>query len=138
MPKRLKPLKLTECQKLTLEHITRCSKTPKSKLERAKIILSSSEVKTNIQIARELNINRETVKKWRNRWLTSYQNLCKIEEDLDDKELKDVMLKILSDDERPGAPPEFTSEQIVQIVALACELPNRPISNWSSRELADE
>src|SRR6266567_4521931 len=42
---------------------------------------------------------------------------------------------------REGAPAKFTPEQVCQIIALACEKPadsNRPISQWSHRELADE
>src|SRR5262249_26549174 len=42
---------------------------------------------------------------------------------------------------RPGAPATFSPEQVVQIVAVACEPPEksgRPISHWTDRELADE
>ncbi|MFH1086788.1 MAG: helix-turn-helix domain-containing protein [Chloroflexota bacterium] len=47
----------------------------------------------------------------------------------------------LSDVPRPGRPREITDEQVCQIVALACEVPERagrPISQWSGREIADE
>ena len=47
----------------------------------------------------------------------------------------------LKDVPRPGAPAKITAEQICQIVALACEVPaqsERPISQWSGREIADE
>src|SRR2546423_13450055 len=49
--------------------------------------------------------------------------------------------KRLADAPKPGAPAKFTPEQVCQIIALACERPadsNRPISQWSHRELADE
>jgi hypothetical protein len=45
----------------------------------------------------------------------------------------------LSDAPRCGAPATFTPEQICQIMALACEDPERldvPISQWSQSELA--
>ena len=45
----------------------------------------------------------------------------------------------LSDAARCGAPAIFTAEQICQIMALACEDPERldlPISHWSQSELA--
>lgn len=51
------------------------------------------------------------------------------------------MTNLLSDAPRPGAPATFTPENIVKIVAVACELPeesDRPITHWTSRELADE
>lgn len=42
---------------------------------------------------------------------------------------------------RPGAPDNFTLEQLCQIMALACELPenhSRPIARWTHVELAEE
>ena len=44
-------------------------------------------------------------------------------------------------DQPTGGPATFSPEQIVQIVAVACEPPEksgRPISHWTHRELADE
>ena len=49
--------------------------------------------------------------------------------------------KRLLDAERPGSPTKFTTEQILQLFAIACEPPEkygRPISHWTSRELAEE
>src|SRR5208337_2154884 len=42
---------------------------------------------------------------------------------------------------RSGPPGKFTPEQIVQILAVACEPPEksgRPITHWTAHELADE
>ena len=47
----------------------------------------------------------------------------------------------LDDLPRPGAPPRLTANQICQIQQLACEKPEesgRPISQWTSREIAAE
>jgi hypothetical protein len=47
----------------------------------------------------------------------------------------------LTDAPKPGAPARITPDQVCQVVALACEAPEkagRPISQWSSREIADE
>ena len=47
----------------------------------------------------------------------------------------------LEDMPRPGKPPTITAEQVCQIVAIACEAPEksgRPISQWTGREIADE
>src|SRR5262249_61176449 len=41
----------------------------------------------------------------------------------------------------PATPATFTAEQIVQIVAVACEDPadsGRPVSHWTPREVAAE
>ena len=48
---------------------------------------------------------------------------------------------ILSDAPRPGTPKFFRVEQVVQIVANACEDPNKfqyPVSHWTPTELAQE
>ncbi len=48
---------------------------------------------------------------------------------------------MLSDEQRPGGPAKFSLEQIVQIVAVACEQPatsGRPISHWTPTEIAQE
>jgi putative transposase len=49
---------------------------------------------------------------------------------------------VLADEPRPGTPPTFAPEQIVRIVALACEDPRegsgRAITHWTLLELADE
>jgi transposase len=61
--------------------------------------------------------------------------------EISDEDLRDLILTGLSDLPRSGAPPTFSAEQIVQIVAVACEDPvqsERPISHWTPSELADE
>lgn len=55
--------------------------------------------------------------------------------------LREAILDALSDAPRPGAPAKFTTEQVSQIVAVACEPPDlsgRPINHWTVRELRDE
>ena len=47
----------------------------------------------------------------------------------------------LADAPRSGTPARITPEQVCRIVALACEAPGasgRPISQWSTTELAAE
>jgi hypothetical protein len=47
----------------------------------------------------------------------------------------------LADAPKSGRPARITPEQICRIIRLACEIPansDRPISQWSVRELADE
>jgi hypothetical protein len=55
--------------------------------------------------------------------------------------LVELLAEVLGDDPRSGAPPQFTPEQMVQIIAVACEDPQacgRPVSHWTPRELAEE
>ena len=51
------------------------------------------------------------------------------------------MFEVLSDASRPGKPKTFSPEQLVQVIAVACEEPgesDREISHWTRRELAEE
>jgi putative transposase len=52
-----------------------------------------------------------------------------------------MIVGALADHPRAGTPATFTAEQIVQIVAVACEDPadsGRPVSHWTPREVAEE
>ena len=89
-----------------------------------------------------LRLTRLTIRHWRDRWLAAAGELQHAEqEQAPDPQLLALIEQALDDAPRPGGPATFTPEQIVQIVAVACEPPEksgRPISHWSARELADE
>jgi putative transposase len=135
-------LEITQRQEAILQQIIRRAKSPQHLVMRTKIVLAATEYgRRNTQIARELDISHQTVSTWRNRWLDAGEILAKIEAEANDQELEQAIKQTLSDQPRSGAPPTFTAEQICQIIAVACESPglsNRPISEWTPRELADE
>jgi len=92
-------------------------------------------------VARQLGLTRVTVRHWRDRWREATADLQRAEQDQDRHRLRTLLEQILDDAPRPGKPATFTPEQIVRIVAVACEPPeksDRPIDHWTSRELADE
>lgn len=136
------PIVLTECQRATLERIARRQTNPQHLVRRAHIILAASTALNNDQVARDLAIDRGTVRIWRQRWLQAADRLHASEvSDPTDQQLHACILTVLADAPRPGAPDTFTAEQIVQIVALACSRPQdsaRPTSYWIAREVADE
>ena len=137
------PLELSGRQKSILEQIVRCQTNPQNLVRRANIILTLGQGVNNQQAANRLNLNRETIRTWRARWQEAAAGLLRAEAVpvISDKELTGFIKTVLADEPRPGAPATFTPEQIVQIVAVACEDPansGRPISHWSRRELADE
>nr|AAT41941.1 putative transposase [Fremyella diplosiphon Fd33] len=87
-----------------------------------------SEGQNHREIARNLDINRQTARLWRNRWLETEGKELSIEQRLQDSE-------------RVGARPKFSMEQVIELFALACSPPSdygRPISHWTARELANE
>jgi len=56
-------------------------------------------------------------------------------------DFKALIIELLSDEPRPGKPARFSPEQISQILSIACEKPEdsgRPITHWTSQEIAFE
>jgi len=109
---------------------------------RAKIILyAAAGIGTN-EIKRRLDIVADTVGKWRKRWFEAAPRLTAADaEGLETKVLTAQVIEVLSDASRPGRPDTFSPEQLVQVIAVACETPSksdREISHWTRRELAEE
>jgi transposase len=124
-------IELTDTQRQALEALTRRHATPQQMAVRARIVLACANGLNNAQVARQVDTHLHTVRHWRTRWL----GLAAIA--LDDLSVAER----LADAPRPGAPPRITAEAVCQIVALACDAPEkagRPISQWSGREIADE
>lgn len=136
------PIDLTERQKTTLEQITRRQTASQNLVRRANIILTVAKGLNNQQAGHRLTLHRETVSIWRERWLRATPTLLTVEKErVGSQEWLGLIEMVLSDAPRSGAPATFTPEQIVQVVAVACENPEasgRPISHWTPRELADE
>lgn len=98
---------------------------------RARIVLAAADGLKNKEIVEKYKVTGVTVGLWRNRWV-KLQDIS-----LDDLSIEDR----LQDRPRPGAPAKITADQRCRIEALACERPEnseRPISQWSGREIADE
>ncbi|MNN57983.1 hypothetical protein D3C81_1730010 [compost metagenome] len=77
---------------------------------------------------------------WRERWINHYPQLCLTKHE-HPEELEDVIIQVLRERPRPGTPTTFTGQQILQIVAIACEDPKaygRPVSHWTPRGVRDE
>ena len=119
------PIELSPDHEHQLKALVRAHSTPQKLAERARIILLAAAGRGVSETAEELGIWRKTAGHWRRRWLAA--------------EAATSVAERLSDAPRCGAPATFTPEQICQIVALACEDPERldiPISQWSQSELA--
>ena len=64
-----------------------------------------------------------------------------MEAEEDDRALQRRIVEVFSDAARSGRPTDFTAEQIIDIIAIACESPDasgRPISHWTHEEIAQE
>lgn len=123
-----KPVNIDERERKELEKIVARHSTSQQVVKRGKIVLLASEGNNHRTIARELSISREMARLWRERWI--------------ELQRKDIPVRErLLDGERPGSPTKFSTEQVLKLFAMACESPEkygRPISHWTSRELAQE
>ena len=134
-------IKLSEREEGLLEKLCRRRTSAHQEVQRAKIILKASEGLSNLKIAKDLKINRLTVIVWRKRWSEAAEQLKAFAQEADDKEVLKVMREVLSDAYRSGVPPKFSAEQVVQIIALACDeraLEDKAFSHWSAKDLAKE
>jgi transposase len=124
-------IKLTDDERYALETVAKAHSTEQQVALRARMILATGDGLNNAQVARELHVSVDMARQWRGRWL-SLQSLPLSELSVEER---------LQDLPRPGAPSRISADQICQIVALACEPPQqsgRPITHWTSREIADE
>ena len=124
-------VELTDVERQGLQTLLCRHSTPQQVAVRARIILAAADGMNNSHIARQLELNVDTVRLWRLRWLG-----------LQAASLEDLpILERLTDAPRSGRPARISAQQTCQIVALACEAPSisgRPISHWSSLEIAHE
>lgn len=136
------PIELSDRQRSLLEKMVRRQTSPQRLWRRAKLILSMASGNNNQQTGHQLGVDRETVRQWRSRWLEAVPQLTAAElSGVSDKELTAMMELVLTDEPRLGAPVKFTAFQVTQIIAIACEQPQeseRPISQWSGREIREE
>ena len=132
---------LTELQKAELENIKRSGCAQQRWIQRAQIILLAAEGMLNSNISSLVGMGRQQVGLWRRRWQQSREALLMTEQNETRAELRRTIEDILSDAPRSGAPGKFSPAEIVEVIAVACEEPkqsDRPIDNWSRRELRDE
>lgn len=135
------PIVLTDQQRALLERIVRREKSTQQQIRRTQVILAAADQSANRRIAKQFNLTVKTVRLWRRRWIGVSQAMCTAEKNGDIKQLEQLIVDALTDEERSGRPPRFTPEEICRIVAMGCEEPEdsqRPISHWTAREVADE
>jgi putative transposase len=121
------PVTVLPDQRETLEQLVRTHSTARQLALRARMIVHAADGVGVRESARELGVWPKTVRYWRKRWRQA-DDKCSV-------------CERLADAPRSRAPPTYTPEQICAVVAMTCEKPSeseRPISQWSQREIADE
>jgi putative transposase len=138
---RSQPVTVTPWQKELLEAIIRRATSEHRTVRRAKIILAAAAGLKNRQIARRLEVHYEMVQIWCARWQSAQPRFASAAVATDPPSLADLIEEVLGDQARPGRPPVFSEQQLVDILAVACEDPQacgRPVSHWTPQELAAE
>ena len=130
--------------------ILRSNSTTVSEYRRIMIIMHYHNSRGSFSAAAEkLCCDRETVSTWYHRGLTINREWdCMVKNALNEighagDELRKLRLakELLADKPRCGTPSIYTVEQYTAIVKIALQKPTefeRPITNWTARELADE
>lgn len=133
---------LTSRQSAILEPLARVWTAPQRLVERCRIVLMSAEGRNNEDQGKELDVDRQRVRRWRGLRVSASGALGLAEhEGATDKVLEKLIVTVVADDARSGTPAKFTPERVAAIVALACEPPAQsglPVSHWTPTELARE
>lgn len=132
---------MTETMYTILEKLSNASTVSHGVTMRARIILHAFQKLQNVEISEFVGLGRQCVGKWRRRWRESFDALLSIQMNEPHSVLVRAVVDVLSDAHRSGSPGKFSSEQIVQLISIACENPresDRPVDVWTARELADE
>jgi transposase len=110
-------LVVTVAQREQLESLVRRRTTAQALALRARIILSCAEGGDNTQVASRLGIYRQTVGRWRTRFIQSG-------------------VDGLLDEPRPGAPRKISDAAVENVVTLTLENKPKDATHWSTRSLA--
>lgn len=108
---------LSQDERDTLERWTRRRTTAQALTQRARAILACAAGRTNAEVAAELGWTKQTVGKWRARF---------VEQRLDG----------LLDEPRPGAPRTITDGDVERVIALTLETTPADATHWSTRSMA--
>jgi transposase len=113
------PVELSDEEHQVLTGWTRRRTTAQALAVRSRIVLECAQGGSNTEIAARLSISRETVRKWRSRFVAD-------------------RLEGLTDEPRPGAPRTITDEQVEQVITATLEQqPPHHDTHWSTRSMAD-
>jgi putative transposase len=141
MPGRAAKVVISERQQQVLQTMAFSRSCAQGLAHRAEVILLAFEGYKNEDIAKKLHWERHSVGVWRRRWQKYFPCLTVIECAEKPAALREAVEEVLSDLPRAGCGGTFSADQIALIWAVACEPPDksgRPVTHWTSRELADE
>jgi putative transposase len=114
-----RPVVLTDEQKEQLESFAASRSLPHAQVERAKIVLKAAQGMKNIHIAEQLSTTRETVGKWRKRFV-------------------EQGIEGLYDELRPGRPRSIKDERLATLIRKTLKTKPEDGTHWSCRTMAKQ
>jgi len=117
-PKRAEVV-LGDEQRAALERWARRATTANALAQRARIVLACADGGSDVEVAARLGLNRNTVGKWRTRYVAAG-------------------LDGLLDEPRPGRPRTISDAQVEEVVVRTLESTPQDATHWSTRSLAAE
>ena len=124
MPGQAAKVVITERQQVILDEFRRSRTESPAVSQRANIVLLAFEGRLNQDIATQVSLGRNDVGQWRRRWQQTWEQLTRWE-CLETHRLREAIREVLRDAPRSGSPGTFSAEQITQILAVACEPPEK-------------
>src|SRR4051812_9600365 len=113
-------INLSTRQRVLLEQLRHRQTAPQRLVRRVLVLLALAANPCLQTTARNLGLNRISVRLWRDRWLDAAEALAQAEKDnLSDSQFLCLIAGILDDAPRPGGPPTLRPNQLVAIVAAA-------------------
>jgi transposase len=113
----LPPVTITNEERETLERWARRPTTGQAVAQRARLILSCATGRTNTRVAHDLLLTKQTVGKWRTRFLAKG-------------------LDGLLDEPRPGAPRTVSDADVERVLTRTLETKPADATHWSIRSMA--
>ena len=141
MPGKAAKITVTERPPELLPTLSRAVTAASRLRRRATILLLAFDGRRHEEIAQRVGLTHRQVGRWRRRWATAWDQLIDIECWASRADLRRAIDAVLGDEPRPGAPAHFTPEPVTQLLAVACEPPEksgRPITHGTAEELTDE
>ena len=136
------PIQASDATQAILQAILRRRNVPLWLVIRVQIIVQALAGHTNTHISQQLGVDRGAVRLWRDRWQAATDKREALEAEASSPQaLEAFIVDSLRDEYRSGAPAKFSAQQVVQIVAIACEDPQAssyPVSHWTPKEIALE